>query len=113
MCSTFVRFSGQGGELSSLELSQTEIVTWVNLFLRKWCHDSNNALFVAKGFMEEMVEDLTDQQNASPAIETEKNLDTAAAVLRALTKLEDQVQKMRLFAKDELFDHTGVAKPNP
>ena len=97
--------------MASSEMSQEEIVKWVHLHLRKWCHDSSNALFIAKGFLEEVLDDLNQRKTESKDEEVNKTLDSLAAVVRAMTRLEDQVLKLRYFAKDEIFDHTGVTRP--
>ena len=97
--------------MSSEPNLQPEDVNTVQLFLRKWCHDANNALFVAIGLLEEMIEDLSDQIRVPPLPETEKNRETASAVLRAVSRLENQVSTLRHFAKDEVFEHKGLAKP--
>jgi hypothetical protein len=92
-------------------MSEDEIVKWVHLHLRKWVHDSNNALFIAKGFLEETMDELGERKAIQNDEENQKMLDSLAAVNRAMVRLEDQVGKLRAFAKEEIFEHTGVAKP--
>jgi hypothetical protein len=93
------------------QMASDEVVTWVHLHLRKWCHDANNALFIAKGYLEEVLDERAAAEVQPAATGDLNSAEALSAVIRAMARLEDQVLKLRHFAKDEIFDHTGLPKP--
>lgn len=92
-------------------MNKTEdIVNMVSERLREIIHDMNNALFVTKGFLGELSEDIQSKNYLESNFDHENMADMMATVLRNAEKLDQNVNKLRTFAKDELFELTAVSK---
>lgn len=87
------------------------IVNMVSLHLRELIHDINNALFVAKGFLEELSEDTREKRYMDPSFDHENFSDMVVTINRNVEKIDQNLIKLRKFAKEEIFDKTGVTKP--
>ncbi len=72
--------------------------------LRENIHDINNALFVTKGFVEELSEEL--KRLESRADESERKLlkEMFDALSRNVTKLDSSIQNLRMFAKHGIYE---------
>lgn len=89
-----------------------EIVNMVSLHLRELIHDVNNALFVAKGFLEELNEDTQGKRYVDPAFDHENFSDMISTISRNIDKIDKNIVKLRVFAKEEIFNKTGMPKPS-
>ncbi len=79
--------------------------------IRKMIHDANNSLFVAKGFVEEVVEELedgieSDNVSSESVTEAKEMLDTA---FKHLGKLENIISTLQTYVKVDIF--TDIEKP--
>ena len=88
-----------------------EVVEMVSVRLREIVHDINNALFVTKGFLEELAEDIKDKKYVQPNFDHENFGDMLATVTRNADKIDANLNILRKFAKEEIFDKSGVPKP--
>ncbi|KAB8030002.1 hypothetical protein [Fluviispira multicolorata] len=86
------------------------IVNMVSLRLRELIHDINNALFVTKGFLEELGEDVTEKKYLDPKFDHENFVDMISTITRNVEKIDQNLIKLRKFAKEEVFEKTGVTK---
>ncbi|WP_186646840.1 hypothetical protein [Fluviispira vulneris] len=86
------------------------IVNMVSLRLREIIHDINNALFVTKGFLEELSDDVKEKKYADPKFDHENFNDMIATISRNVEKIDQNLIKLRKFAKEEVFEKTGVTK---
>jgi hypothetical protein len=91
--------------------SPEEVVEMVSVRLREIVHDINNALFVTKGFLEEISEDIRDKKYLTPNYDHENFGDMLATVTRNADKIDQNLNILRKFAKEEIFDKSGVPKP--
>lgn len=101
----------RGLSLMSQEQTPEAIVNMVSLQLRELIHDVNNALFVAKGFLEELSEDTQSRRYMDPAFDHENFGDMVSTINRNIEKIDTSLGKLRKFAKEEIFEKTGVPKP--
>ncbi len=95
-----------------VEQSPEAIVNMVSLHLRELIHDINNALFVTKGFLEELNEDTQNKRYMDPSFDHENFQDMVSTINRNIEKIDTNLIKLRKFAKEEIFDKTGVPKPS-
>ena len=86
------------------------IVNMVSVRLREMIHDINNALFVTKGFLEELSEDITNKQYMKPDFDHENFSDMITTINRNVEKIDQNLVKLRKFAKEEVFEKSGVSK---
>jgi prephenate dehydratase len=71
----------------SQEQTPEAIVNMVSLHLRELIHDVNNALFVAKGFLEELSEDTQSRRYMDPAFDHENFGDMVSTINRNIEKI--------------------------
>lgn len=71
-----------------------------NQKVREWLHSASNALFIARGFLEELECEVHESNNAT--IDSQNVLKTLQAVLRNVDKIDSSLQNLRQFAKQEL-----------
>ena len=95
----------------SNEQNPEVIVNMVSLHLRELIHDVNNALFVAKGFLEELNEDTQSKRYMDPSFDHENFQDMVSTITRNIDKIDTNLLKLRKFAKEDIFDKTGVPRP--
>jgi len=93
------------------EQTPEAIVNMVSLHLRELIHDVNNALFVAKAFLEELNEDTQGKKYMDPGFDHENFSDMVTTINRNIEKIDNNLVKLRKFAKEDIFDKTGVARP--
>ncbi|BBH53613.1 hypothetical protein [Fluviispira sanaruensis] len=86
------------------------IVNMVSLRLREIIHDINNALFVTKGFLEELSDDVKEKKYTDPKFDHENFNDMISTISRNVEKIDQNLIKLRKFAKEEVFEKTGVTK---
>ena len=87
------------------------IVNMVSLHLRELIHDVNNSIFVAKGFLDELAEETHGKRYLDPNFDHENFSDLVATINRNIDKIDQNFEKLKKFAKEEIFDKTGVQKP--
>ena len=92
------------------EITETTIVA-ISTRLREWIHDTNNALFVTKGFLEEVLAEVEERAYAREEFDNENFLDMLQTVIRNVERLDQNLQKLRKYAKEDLFEHTGIQRP--
>lgn len=90
--------------------SETVIVTkrlvdidLVSGHLRENVHDINNALFVTKGFVEELAHEIHSDGFMGPEFDREGFRDMFEAIVRNVAKLDRCIQGLRDFAKAGIF----------
>lgn len=86
------------------------IVKMVSTRLREVVHDMNNALFVTKGFLEELVEDIKSRRYTEDNFDHENLSDMIETITRNIDKVDQNLNKIRKFAKEEIFEKTGVSR---
>lgn len=96
----------------SNEQNPEVIVNMVSLHLRELIHDVNNALFVAKGFLEELNEDTQGKRYMDPSFDHENFQDMVSTINRNIEKIDTNLVKLIKFAKEDIFDKTGVPRPS-
>lgn len=87
-------------------------VLMVSARLREWIHEVNNALFITKGFLEEISGEVGEKNYLQDSFDHENFLDMLQTVSRSVDRIDLNLQKLRKFAKEELFDSTGVKRPS-
>ena len=90
-----------------------EIVNMVSVRLREIAHDINNALFVTKGFLDELTDDVKSKKYLEANYDHENFGDMLATVIRNTNKIELNLDKLRKFAKEDIFENSGVPKATP
>lgn len=91
--------------------SKETTVIMVSGKLREWIHEVNNALFITKGFLEEVLSEVQDKNYLQPGFDHENLVDMLQTVSRNVERMDQNLQKLRKFAKEEIFDQTGVTRP--
>lgn len=91
-------------------MNSEEIVILVSHRLREVIHDMNNALFVTKGFIEELSDDIKAKKYLEANYDHENIADMIATIARNAEKVDLNLNKLRKFAKEEIFEKTGVPK---
>ncbi len=86
------------------------IVKIVSTQLREIVHDMNNALFVTKGFLEELSEDVKSKKYTENGFDHENFADMIDTIIRNVDKFDVNLGKLRKFAKEDIFEKSGVAK---
>lgn len=86
-------------------------VLMVSSRLREWIHDVNNALFIAKEYLEEIQSEVTSGNVRNPQFDHEAFADLVSTVARNVGRIEQNLQQLRMYAKEELFEQAGVEKP--
>ncbi len=87
-----------------------QVVNLVSDKLREIIHEMNNALFVAKGFLEDLSDDVKEKRYQANDYDHENFVDMIATINRNTEKVNDNLNKLRKFAKEDLFELTGVHK---
>lgn len=80
--------------------------------LREWIHEVNNALFITKGFLEEIEVDAKSRAYLKPHFDHENFVEMIETVARSVDRIDRNVQKLRKYAREDVFSETGVAKPS-
>jgi hypothetical protein len=89
-----------------------EAVLMVSSRLREWIHEVNNALFITKGFLEEISGEVEEKNYLQDSFDHENFIDMLQTVGRSVERIDQNLQKLRRFAKEEIFDGTGVTRPS-
>ncbi|MEY3902539.1 MAG: hypothetical protein RL189_1845 [Pseudomonadota bacterium] len=79
--------------------------------LREWIHEVNNALFITKGFIEEIEADAKSRSYLKPHFDHDNFLEMIETVVRSVDRLDRNVQKLRKYAREDLFVENGVERP--
>lgn len=87
-------------------------VLLVSARLREWIHEVNNALFITKGFLEEISGEVEEKNYLQDSFDHENFVDMLQTVERSVERIDQNLQKLRRFAKEEIFDTTGVKRPS-
>ena len=88
-----------------------EAVGQISIRLREWIHEVNNALFITKGFLEEIESDAKSRSYLKANFDHDNFCEMIETVVRSVDRLDSNVQKLRRYAKDEVFRETGVERP--
>ena len=80
----------------------------VSARLREWIHEVNNALFIARGYIEELQEEITTKSYIEPAFDHENFVEMIETVARSVTRIDANLTKLRNYAKEDVFEHAGV-----
>jgi len=91
--------------------SSQEIVQEISQNLRHWIHDVNNALFVTKGFLEEIEIEIKDKNYIQPDYDHENLADMVETLSRNVLKMEANLQKLRKYAKEDIFANAQLSVP--
>ncbi|MBX9704571.1 MAG: hypothetical protein K2X39_10495 [Silvanigrellaceae bacterium] len=83
----------------------------ISVKLREWVHDVNNALFVSKGFLEELNDEVAEKKYILPDYDHENFADMLQTVMKNVDKIDQSLHKLKKFSKEELFEILGVPKP--
>lgn len=87
------------------------LVPKISAHLREWIHEVNNALFVTKGFLEEIQIDIQDRTYLDQNYDHENLSDMLKTIVRNVEKMDQNLQKLRKFAKQEIFEISGQNPP--
>ncbi len=79
--------------------------------LRAWIHDANNALFVARGFVDEISFVIKGEEYLAADFDKADFLQMLEKIGRGLVRAEENVRNIGGFARDEMFEISGVKKP--
>ncbi len=93
-----------------MQKNSEEIVGMVSSRLREWVHEVNNALFITKGFLEEVQTEIQDKNYTKPEFDHENLTDMMETIGRSVERIDTNLQKLRKFAKEEIFELSGVPK---
>lgn len=88
-----------------------EAVGQISNRLREWIHEVNNALFITKGFLEEIESDAKSQAYLKPKFDHDNFCEMIETVVRSVDRLDRSVQKLRKYAKEEVFRESGIERP--
>jgi galactokinase/mevalonate kinase-like predicted kinase len=88
------------------------IVSMVSQRLRELVHDLNNSIFITKGFIEELSEDITAKRYRESNFDDENFIDMIQTVNRTVEKIDQNLSQLRKFAKEEIFDKSGLPREN-
>jgi signal transduction histidine kinase len=88
-----------------------QAVGQISLRLREWIHEVNNALFITKGFLEEIEADTKSRAYLKPHFDHENFRDMVDTVARSVDRLDRSVQKLRKYAREDVFNDVGVEPP--
>lgn len=88
-----------------------QAVGQISLRLREWIHEVNNALFITKGFLEEIESDTKSKAYLKPHFDHENFREMVDTVARSVERLDRSVQKLRKYAREEVFSEAGVQPP--
>lgn len=80
----------------------------VSARLREWIHDVNNALFIAKGYLEELQDEITSQSYLQPDFDHENFAEMIETVARSVGRIDGNLIKLRNYAKDDVFEQAGI-----
>ncbi len=86
-----------------------QAVGQISVRLREWIHEVNNALFITKGFLEEIEADAKSKAYLKPHFDHDNFCEMIETVVRSVERLDRNVQKLRKYAKEEVFRENGVA----
>ena len=79
--------------------------------LREWIHEVNNALFITKGFLEEIEADAKSRAYLRPHFDHANYLEMIETVMRSVERIDFNVEKLRKYAREEVFKESGITKP--
>ena len=91
-----------GGDPQASQVSLGDVHK-ISRQLRETIHDMNNALFVMKGFMDELSTDVRQELFRKPDYDCQTFKDMFEAVHRNMQKLDASVQSLRHFARKEIY----------
>ena len=99
---------------TSMHLADASAATvlMVSSRLREWIHEVNNALFITKGFLEEISGEVEEKTYLQDSFDHENLVDMLQTVTRSVERIDANLQKLRRFAKEEVFELTGIQKPS-
>jgi hypothetical protein len=80
--------------------------------LRVWVHEANNALFVARGFMEEIGTVIKEEEYRSPDFDRDDLVQMFEKVSKGLMRAEEQIRNVGTFARKDIFEMADVKKPD-
>lgn len=76
--------------------------------LREWVHEVNNAVFVARGFLEEIQEEIQSRNYQKNDFDHENLVDMIETVGRNVERIDTNLQKLRKLAKEDIFVISGL-----
>jgi len=79
--------------------------------LREWIHEVNNALFITKGFLEEIEADAKSRAYLKQNFDHDNFLEMIQTVGRSVERIDRNVQKLRKYAREDVFSESGVERP--
>ncbi|MEY4064452.1 MAG: hypothetical protein RIR26_660 [Pseudomonadota bacterium] len=94
-----------------MQQESQEAVGYISNRLREWIHEVNNALFITKGFLEEIEADAKSKAYLKPHYDHDNFREMIETVGRSVDRIERSVQKLRKYAKEEVFRETGLEIP--
>jgi signal transduction histidine kinase len=80
--------------------------------LREWIHEVNNALFITKGFLEEIEADAKSRSYLKSHFDHDNFLEMIQTVSRSVERIDRNVQKLRKYAREDVFNESGVERPS-
>jgi hypothetical protein len=86
------------------------IVSFVTQSLRELIHDMNNSIFIARGFIEEIGEEIRSKEYKNETFDDENFSDMISTVERNIHKIDAHLAKLRKFTKEDIFEQSGVDK---
>ena len=101
--------TSQTGEKASVQSTEV-VVRMVSDRLREIVHDMNNALFITKGFIEELSEEVKEKKYLETNYDHENIADMVSIIARNADKVDENLTKLRKFSKEDIFDETGVTR---
>ena len=95
--------------MSNLNVDESARLKIISDKLRDWIHDSNNALFVTKGFMEEICSELQDRTYFNnPDFDHDALWEMLQTVLKNVERLETDLSQLRKYAREDIFTDFGI-----
>ncbi|MES2614509.1 MAG: hypothetical protein V4591_03740 [Bdellovibrionota bacterium] len=105
--------SAQIQNSSAQNQNSEALVNMVSTRLREIIHDMNNALFVTKGFLEELSDDVKARKYLETNYDHESMADMVATIVRNAEKVDQNLNKLRKFAKEEIFESLKIPIKTP
>jgi hypothetical protein len=95
-----------------MEINNVEAFVEASKKARVVVHDANNALFVAKGFVEEIGFVIKDEEYLKPGFNKEELVSMLNKVVANMDKIGTHLKQLGKFAREDVFDSLGVKNPD-
>lgn len=88
-------------------LAESGDIDKISQQLREWVHSASDSIFVARGFVEELAQEIRAKDYLKEDFDHESFSRMAEGLLRNIEKIDRNLHNLRRFAKQDIFKAKG------